>query len=147
PRPARDSEAVVSRETLRSLLGLPRRELVRSVLMLLYFFLVIATFWVVKPLKKALFLRHYETDGLSLVGFGLGAAEVELLAKEANIAVAFVAMLLFVRLARRLRRARLSAALCLGCGASFLAFAALLREPTARVAWAFYLYGDLFSTL
>ncbi|MBC7171532.1 MAG: hypothetical protein H5U40_03850, partial [Polyangiaceae bacterium] len=74
-----------------------REELPHSLWMFAYFFLVITTFWILKPLKKALFLSFYDEHGLTLLGHHFGAAQAELLAKELNVAAAFVAMVGFAR--------------------------------------------------
>jgi AAA family ATP:ADP antiporter len=118
-----------------------------AALMSAYFFLVVTTFWVLKPLKKGLFIRSYDEAGLWLGGFHLGSAEVEQLAKLANLALAFLAALVFALLSRRLRRQGLALAVTAAFGAGHLLFAGLLRDPGAATAWAFYLYGDLFSTV
>ncbi len=124
-----------------------RGELGRSALMFVYFFLVITGFWILKPLKKALFVAFYDEGGLDVLGTHLDAAGAELLAKELNIAVAFVAALAFARLSARLRRARLAGVLSTFCAAACVVFSVLLRAPSAATVWAFYLFGDLFSTL
>jgi ATP:ADP antiporter, AAA family len=118
-----------------------------SLLMFTYVFLVIATFWVLKPLKKGLFIQHYDHSGLSLMGHHFAAAEAELGAKVLNMGVAIVAVALFTWLSRSLRRERLTAVLMAGFVTADLVFAQLLRHPGGSTVWAFYLYGDLFSTL
>ncbi len=110
-------------------------------------FLVIATFWILKPLKKALFIQQYDQGGVLLLGRHFAAAEAELLAKVLNMAVAAVAVTVFTWLARRLRRERLTAALMGFFIAADLAFALLLAAPGPVTVWSFYLFGDLFSTL
>jgi AAA family ATP:ADP antiporter len=110
------------------------------------FFLIVTAFWVLKPLKKSLLVRTYDATGLTLAGLSLTSAQAELLAKVANLGVAVVAAFAFTALARRLRRERLA----IGITACFLAghalFAWLLREPGRGAVWAFYLYGDLWSS-
>lgn len=116
-------------------------------LMFGYVFLVIATFWVLKPLKKGLFIEFYDRDGLTFAAHHFGAAQAELLAKVLNMGVAFAAVALFSWLTRWLRRERLTAVLMAGFVAADLMFAQLLRAPGGATVWSFYLYGDLFSTL
>ena len=116
-------------------------------LMFAYVFLVIATFWILKPLKKGLFIEHYDRMGLMLVGHHFEAAEVELFAKVLNMGVAIVAVAVFTGLARRLRRERLTAVLMAFFVVGDLLFAQLLRAPGSTTVWGFYLYGDLFSTI
>jgi ATP:ADP antiporter, AAA family len=138
-------------ETQRALLGafgaVRRGEWPFASLMFAYVFLVIATFWILKPLKKGLFIGHYDRTGLDAFGRHLAAAEVELLAKVLNMVVAVVAVAVFTWLARRFRRERLTVVLMAFFLVADVAFAAWLRAPDAPAVWAFYLFGDLFSTL
>jgi len=124
-----------------------RGELPFALLMFAEFFLVVTTFWILKPLKKARFVQFYDQAGLTLGSWQLSAAEAELLAKMANMVVAAAAVVLFTWLARRLRRERLTCALCALFGAGFAAYAVTLATPGSATVWSFYLFGDLFSTL
>ena len=65
----------------RTLFTLPRAELPFALWMSFYFFLVIATFWILKPIKKALFIRFYDESGFDALGWELNAADGELIAK------------------------------------------------------------------
>jgi ATP:ADP antiporter, AAA family len=126
-------------------------ERVVSGLMAAYFFVVITVFWVLKPLKKALFLRFYAERPLELPG-GLGwlpssldGAQAELLAKVLNIGVAVGAASVFAALARRHRRERLST--LFGCmfACAFALLAQGFTPSSQTFTWAFYLFGDLFN--
>ena len=55
------------------------------------------TFWVMKPLKKGLLIRQYDAAGLDLGAWHLASAEVELVAKAGNVAVAAAAAVAFGR--------------------------------------------------
>lgn len=124
-----------------------RGEWAFAVAMSLTFFLVITSFWIMKPLKKSLFIQFYDAAGFALLGFRLDAAQAELLAKILNMVVAGVAMVAFSALSRRLRRERLALAFT---GFFLLGYALLfaaLREAGPATVWGFYLYGDLFTTL
>ena len=118
-----------------------------AVLMFTYVFLVIATFWVLKPLKKGLFIQYYDQAGLMIGTHHFAAAEAELLAKVLNMVVALAAVAVFTWLARTLRRERLTAVLMAFFVVADVTFAQLLRAPGAATVWSFYLFGDLFSTL
>ena len=131
---------------LKGFLDVKRREVPFVVLMFLYFFLVITVFWILKPIKKALFIGFYKGTGETFLG--LAGPEAEQLAKVGNMLVAFVAMIVFTLLSRRLHRQRLtfvfagfSVAVLLGS----LPFVA--GEPGQPIVWSFYLFGDLFNTL
>jgi AAA family ATP:ADP antiporter len=115
--------------------------------MLLYFFLVIASFWILKPLKKSIFIRFYDEYGFQWLGMHLAAAQTELLAKILNMVVAAGAVAVFSLLARRFRRHQLCLVFTAFFLVAYVGFAAALARPHAAVVWSFYLFGDLFSTL
>lgn len=125
--------------------SLDREVRLHALLMGLYFFLIIATFWMLKPVKKTLLLSHY-TEGTVWLGFQLNAAQVELIAKEVNMVIAFFAAIGFSLLARRLRRGAFAATIAGAFIAMYAIFALLANDASALTAWAFYLAGDLFVT-
>jgi len=112
-----------------------------------YLFLVTATFWILKPLKKALFIQYYDDNGLTLAGWHLEAAEAELIAKLLNMLVAIVAVAVFTWVARRLRRQLLSMAFAGAFVVAFALYTIVLAHPGDASVWSFYLFGDLFSTI
>jgi AAA family ATP:ADP antiporter len=124
-----------------------REEWPFALLMFSYVFLVIGTFWILKPLKKGLFIEHYDAHGFVLAGHRFAAAEAELFAKVLNMGVAVVAVAVFTWLARRFRRERLTAILMAFFVVADLGYAQLVDAPGPRTVWSFYLFGDLFSTL
>jgi len=131
---------------LKAFLDVKRRELPFVVLMFLYFFLVITVFWILKPIKKALFIGFYKGTGATF--FGLGGPEAEQLAKVGNMLVALVAMIVFTLLARRLHRQRLTFVFASFSVAVLLAALPFVAgEPPEPIVWSFYLFGDLFNTL
>ena len=115
--------------------------------MSLVFFLVITSFWILKPLKKALFIEFYDASGFEVFGFELGAAQAELLGKVLNMFVAAAAAVVFSAISSRLRREGLLIAFALFFVLAHAGFAFALSGIAAPVVWTFYLYGDLFSTL
>ena len=124
-----------------------REELPLSLLMFAYFFLVITSFWILKPLKKALFIQYYDQAGVVLGSLQLSAAQAELLAKVLNMLVAFVAVMVFTALSRKLHRQQLTLVFSGFFVAGYLAFANWLTNPGDYAVWSFYLFGDLYSTL
>jgi ATP:ADP antiporter, AAA family len=112
-----------------------RAELRPALLMFGFFFAVIAGFQVLKPLKKGLFVAHF-------------GAEQELIAKGLNIDVAFAAMVAFSFLYNRLGGRRLVTCLVAIFLVALAIFAALISDqPSAIFNYAFYLFGDLWSTI
>ncbi|AKF09602.1 NTP/NDP exchange transporter [Sandaracinus amylolyticus] len=111
------------------------------------FFLVIATFWVLKPIKKGIFVAFYDEHGLDLGGWHLEAAQAELLAKVANMVVAALAVVVFSALSRTLRREKLTFVFAGFFVVALAVFALVIGDPGHFVVWSFYLLGDLYTTL
>ena len=65
---------MASSNPLKQVLDIRREELPQALLMSSYFFLVITSFWILKPLKKGLFVQYYEESGFELLGWMLTAA-------------------------------------------------------------------------
>lgn len=128
------------------LLSMQQRDRMFSLYMFASFFLIVTTYWIFKPLKKALFIGYYKLHEFSFLGQTVDAAQVELLAKEANILVAFFAMVAYTLLARRYKREHYTlivSSFFVVCMAWFYLF---LSKDHAFSVWAFYLFGDLFIT-
>ena len=53
---------------LKVFMDVRRSELPLALCMLCYFFLVITSFWILKPLKKGLFIEYYDAAGFSMAG-------------------------------------------------------------------------------
>jgi AAA family ATP:ADP antiporter len=135
-------------KALKAFLNVRRGELPFVLLMFFYFFLVIAVFWILKPLKTNYFFTFYGKEGtFDLLGWTLQAPQAEQLAKVCNMVVAFGAMATFSALSRRLHRQQLTYVFAAFSGLAALSFAPLLRSPGELDVWAFYLFGDLFNTL
>lgn len=128
-------------------LQLSREELPLALAMFAQFFLVITCFWILKPLKKGMFIQFYDQGSFFLLGLEFTASQAELLAKVLNMAVAFAAVVVFSYLSRVLRRQRLSYVFSGFFILCYALFAFWLQAPSAPGVWSFYLFGDLFSTL
>ena len=124
-----------------------REEWPQALLMALYFFLVITSFWILKPLKKSLFIEFYDQSGFDFLGWQMTAAQAELLAKAGNMLVALAAATVFAFLARWLRRQQLTYVFSAFSILCYLLYGLLLRAPQGLTVWTFYFYGDLFNTL
>ncbi|HEC05270.1 MAG TPA: MFS transporter, partial [Thiolapillus brandeum] len=124
-----------------------KQELSLSLLMFSYFFLVITGFWVLKPIKKSLFIEYYDQSGVDLWGWMLTASQAELVAKILNMVVAFGAVIVFTMLSRKLHRQQLTNVFSLFIIICLAGFSRMLLQPDDLTVWIFYLFGDLFSTL
>jgi ATP:ADP antiporter, AAA family len=124
-----------------------RREWPFTLAMLAHFFLVIASFWILKPIKKSVFVEFYAEAGVLLAGWQLSAAQAELVAKVANTFVAMGAVVLFSWLATRFRRQQLTYVFSGLFMTAFLIYMPAVVAPNHLTVWTFYLFGDLYSTL
>jgi AAA family ATP:ADP antiporter len=117
--------------------------------MFVYFFLVITAFWILKPIKKALFIDYYNVGGhvFSIFGWQLTASQAELIAKIGNMAAVFFAVIVFTWLARTLRRQQLTYVFAAFSCAMLLMYWLVLRNPGEITVWSFYIFGDLYNSL
>ena len=134
-------------KTLQGFMDIKRQELPLALLMFSYFFLVITCFWILKPIKKGLFIEFYDENGFDLLGVAYSAPQAELLAKILNMVVAFAAVVVFTRLSRQLRRQQLTLVFAVFFIACYVLFGQWLHQPNDANVWSFYLFGDLYSTL
>lgn len=109
--------------------------------MTLYFFLVIVAYWILKPIKKALFIGHYKTHGGV---YGFEPAQMELLAKETNILIALVIALALVWLRRRFTASGFGLAVALLFAAGLAVFIPFAGTPGEGFVWGLYIFGDMF---
>ncbi len=132
---------------LKSLFDVRPNERRIAALMCGYFFLVITSFWILKPIKKTLFIQHYAETDFVFLGTQYPASEAELFAKVLNMLVAAAAAAIFGILSSRMRREQLTYAFSAFFVALYGVFALLLATPASASVWSFYLFGDLFSTI
>lgn len=132
---------------LKHILNIRRDEVPLAVLMFGYFFLVITSFWILKPLKKGLFIGFYDAQGFAIGDFLLTAAQAEQIAKVLNMVVAFAAVTVFTILSRSLRRQQLTYAFSGFFILCYVIYALSLGSKNPTLVWSFYLFGDLYSTL
>jgi AAA family ATP:ADP antiporter len=131
----------------KAIVDIRRSELPLALLMFSYFFLVITTFWILKPIKKTVFLEHYQASGVDLMSWHLSGPQAELIAKVMNMVVAFAAVVVFSWLARHLRRQQLTFVFGGFFLAAYVGYSSWIANPGDFAVWSFYLFGDLFSTL
>lgn len=117
-----------------------------ALLMSAFFFMVIATFWILKPLKRGLLVNFYQDAPLHLFGTAFAGAEVEQLAKVLNMIVVYGIVIFFTMLSRKYSRQKMNVILCLIFSGLFILFANLMYTPTAGVSWSFYVLGDMFNS-
>lgn len=118
-------------------------------LMFTYFFVIITAFWILKPIKKSLFIDYYSAHGhvFSLFGWQLTASQAELFAKIGNMVAVFFAVLVFSWLADRLRRQQLTYVFAAFSFVMLLLYGTLLPGRGEATVWTFYIFGDLYNSL
>ena len=136
-----------STNPLKQIVNIRREEAPMAFLMLMYFFLVIASFWILKPLKKGLFISFYDQTGFDLFSWHLDAAQAELIAKVLNMVVAFVAVTVFTLLVRHFQRQKLTYIFSGFFVVCYILYSFTINQPGSLTVWSFYLFGDLYSTL
>lgn len=122
---------------MKEFLSLPgsKQDLRIAGLLFTFFFLVIAIFQILKPLKTGLFVEHY-------------GAQLELYAKLANVLIAAIGVGVFTLLYNKLHRKHFLYALSGAFAASFTSLAVVLGDnPGSLLIWTFYLLGDLEATM
>lgn len=123
------------------LVRLPAGRRLYTASMTLYFFLIITSYWILKPLKKAAFIGHYKLNASTS---GLAPAQMELLAKELNVAVALLAALALIWLHRRFSGHGYAVAVTLLLAAGLALLIPAAAQPGGGFAWALYLFGDVY---
>ena len=119
-----------------------------TAVMFLYINLVLTIFWILKPLKKSLFIGQYDGDQT----FKLGSMEMlgssaELLAKGMNLLIAFLLVVFLTLVTRLAKRQRLTYC-CMGLViAMTFCFWLQINEPSESTVWLFYWFGDLYISL
>ena len=124
-----------------------RGQRAKPLIMALFFFLAMATFWALKPMKRGMLVSYHREHQLQIAGAHLGGAQAEQLAKVANVVAALMLALVFSYLTRRLSPRSVVAICCSLFVLAFLCFIGLLRNPGIRTVWSFYIFGDMFNTL
>jgi ATP:ADP antiporter, AAA family len=129
--------------------GIKKREWPSVIGLALFFFLTIAVFWVLKPLKKGLLVSHYQDNPLEFFNMTLFGAEVEQLGKVLNMFFAFVLVLVFIWLYKKLSRQWLITVIASFFALMFLFFAFLVETMPDKtpVIWSFYIFGDMYNTM
>ena len=119
-----------------------------TVVMFLYINLALTIFWILKPLKKSLFIGLYDGDQT----FKLGSMEMlgssaELLAKGMNLLIAFMLVVFLTLVSRLAKRQRLTYC-CMGLIiAMTFCFSLQINKPSESTVWLFYWFGDLYISL
>lgn len=124
-------------------------EWAKTLSLALFFFLVIAVFWVLKPIKRGLMIDFYgeEDAGFDLFGFVLSGAQTEQIGKVVNMVVAYFVVIGFTLLVRRLERQQVVYVFAGLLAMLLTVFALSISSPGAATVWTFYVFGDIYNTV
>ncbi|HEX9652106.1 MAG TPA: Npt1/Npt2 family nucleotide transporter [bacterium] len=131
---------------LKQFFDIRREEWPKAILMSVYFFLVIATFQALKPMKRGAFLSYYGETTFDFLGRMFSGPEAEQIAKVLNMVFAYVIAIVFTLMVRKLARQNVILIFCAVFGASFVLYALLLSDLSVGVVWSFYVFGDMFNS-
>lgn len=127
--------------------SLQPQERKRTLLLSIYFFLIIATFWILKPLKRGVIIHYFAQHPMDIFGWEIRGAEAEQIAKILNLIAAYFAAAFFILLARRLPRGRLVPVCAAMFAGASLFYASVIDRPSDWIVWTFYIFGDMFNTV
>jgi len=119
----------------------------RALSLSLFFFLVIAVFWVLKPIKKGALIDFYRIHDFQLLGMSFGGAEAEQLAKVLNMLVVYAVVVLVTVLINKLKRQQVIYFFCGALSMLLIYFAYAMQTPGAANVWLFYIFGDIFNSI
>lgn len=115
--------------------------------MALFFFLAMATFWAMKPMKRGMIISYHKEHALEFFGVHLGGAQAEQLAKVVNVFAALALAMLLSYVSRRLAPRNIILLFCLLFTGAFFAYAEVIGKPGIITVWSFYVFGDMYNTL
>lgn len=134
-------------EGLSYLRKLKWQQLKRIGIIMSLFFLAMSVFWILKPLRKSMFIGHFKDNPLNLFDTALGGAQTEQLAKLSLVFVALIVALLFPRIVKRFPMRIVLVYVCLIALCGLIVSYFLISEPTAYFVWGFYIFGDFINAL
>lgn len=130
----------------KQFLDIRRDEWPKALLMSFYFFLIIAIFQALKPMKRGAFLSFYSDTPFDLFGWTLSGPEAEQLAKVLNMIFAYGIAILLTFLVRKFARQYVVVIFSGIVSLSFVLFSFLISNLSGGVVWSFYVFGDMFNT-
>jgi len=122
----------------------------KAISLSLYFFLVIAVFWILKPMKRGILLNYFGDQPINIAGWVLSGAQAEQLGKTLNMVIAFGVVAVFTWLVRRMARHHLILLFCGVFGLIFAFFGVFidrLQLLGQAGVWSFYVIGDIWTTV
>jgi AAA family ATP:ADP antiporter len=111
------------------------------------FFLAMMIFWILKPIKKGVFISHFKTNGVNFWGMNLGGAEAEQLAKITVVIAALIFSVLLGIASRYYPLRKIFLFTTLSAAAGIVFFAARISSGDGWLVWALYIFADVQNSL
>lgn len=112
------------------------------------FFLAMAVFWILKPIKKGILISHFKIHPIDFGGTILGGAETEQMAKITVVAAALLAAIFLGIATRRLALRKIFTATLIAVAGGIVFFAlAISGGGGGWLVWALYVFGDVQNSL
>ena len=123
------------------------QQLKRIGIVMSLFFLAMSVFWILKPLRKSMFIGYFKDNPLEILSMALGGAQAEQLAKLSLVGVALVVALLFPKMLKRFPMRIVLVFVCTIAIAGLAVSYFLISEPSAYFVWGFYIFGDFINAV
>ncbi len=111
------------------------------------FFLATAVFWILKPIKKGVFISYFTGNSVDFFGTRLGGAQAEQLAKLSIVLTALLVSYLFSVAVRHFQMRNVftwtTVLGAIGC----IFFSTSLQTADSKFIWSFYIFGDIQNSL
>jgi AAA family ATP:ADP antiporter len=111
------------------------------------FFLATAVFWILKPIKKGVFISHFTENTVDFFGTRLGGAQAEQLAKLSIVLTALLVAYLFSVAVRHFQMRNVFTWTTLLGVIGCVFFSSNLPLADSTFIWAFYIFGDIQNSL
>ncbi|HVF27713.1 MAG TPA: Npt1/Npt2 family nucleotide transporter [Pyrinomonadaceae bacterium] len=138
---------IMLKKLFTELIDVRKGERGKALAMSLFFFLAMATFWALKPMKRGLFISYHKENALELLGAHFGGAQAEQLAKVVNVFAALLFAMAFSYITRRVAPRYIIPLFCLLFTLAFIGYAGVVSNPGIWTVWSFYVFGDMYNTL
>jgi AAA family ATP:ADP antiporter len=122
-----------------------RDEWPKALSMCSFFFLIIATFWVLKPIKRGLIVHYFSDNPIRLLGLTFTGAEGEQIGKVLNVIAVYFVVILFTSLVRKFPRHHVVLIFSVMFGTALVFYASVIGEPNPFVVFSFFVFGDMFN--
>jgi len=132
---------------LQKVFPLEKEDWAKALPLSAFFFLVIITFWVLKPIKRGMMVHYFADSPLKIWGMTFHGAQTEQLGKVLNVIAIYFAVVLFTWLVKKFPRHYLVLIFGVVFSGLFLIYSYLLKHQNGPVVVSFFVLGDVYVTV